>query len=406
MKRIAILAAALFGAALFFGCSNSSDTPIIPSSGSSGPSVTIVGPNEMAADSVTTEHAVKQIRLFACATGWADDAQVKYEWRFINNGQESEENEHLDHGTNTDQNFAFNSKSGDTSVTDSTPQTVTVQVLVYKYDADSSKLEQNKKAGVKATYTVTIKASQPELKFLRWAPASDFQTPVAGLPQVFKKADSIKPGDSVPVADAIPSPVFNGYCLNPNSNSVNYNFTISDGDVANFIAPGKTDATHAKGLGNTDAKCVNKTDKTSVTVTVSGTLVLSDTVKQDFSKSVAYKVEKGKKVKLNLVYTPASGTMTEPKYGDAAVDTTIGTGSDKGVVLTDLYAGVEYTTKAITCKIDDAAKKAGDLSATKGGTILDSSEGGYSVTDGVFKLTVPYATTDAEKTFFVNWTNQ
>ena len=96
--------------------------------------------------------------------------------------------------------------------------------------------------------------------------------------------------------------------------------------------------TDANGIGARSALIVNKTDKESVTLTVAGEYKLSNDIKPAFTRTVTYKVAKGKKITVRLLkgQSQPSGVMYNGQLVSAGY-----------IELTDVYAGVDYTTKEI-----------------------------------------------------------
>ena len=262
-------------------------------------------------------------------------------------------------------------RSGDTSV-DSADQTFKVKVLVQSATNASKKAE--------AEYTVTIlkkttdEAGRVPLKFIEWKPDFSYvvDNNVDTSARTYKpktgETAAIKPGEFAEFAR--PTPIINGYSANSGSDEhrKGWIYTTSDITVAaidDFAGDIKSEATwtDANGIGAA-ALIVNKTEKESVTLTVAGVYKLSDTVKPDFKRTVTRKVAKGKKITVKLLkgQSQPSGVM----YNGQAVLAGY-------IELTDVYAGVDYTTKEILDNTDTKYVS---------GIASDSEVSNVTVTDG------------------------
>lgn len=340
MKISKLLTALAVAAAVagFASCSNSSDTPVVTPV-VLGPSVKITGENVIAANATTLANEPKAATLYAFPSNFGSDT-IKFTWSIV---------EGSDHATVPADVYAdhvqVTAKNGDATV-DSANQTFKVKVLVQSVTTASKKAE--------ATYTVTIlKTATAEegrvpLKFIEWKPDSSYvvDNNVGTSDRTYKpntpaESAAKKPGE---FADfVLPTPIFNGYSANSGSDEhrKGWIYTTSYPTVAaidDFAGDIKSDATwtDANGIGARAALIVNKTDKESVTLTVAGYYKLSDNVKPYFTKAVTYKVAKGKKITVKLL----KGTANTLYYKDSDVTST-------GIVLDDVYAGVDYVTEAI-----------------------------------------------------------
>ena len=347
MKISKLLTALAVAAAVagFASCSNSSDTPVVPPA-VLGPSVKITGSNVIAAEATTVATEPKAATLYAFPSNFGSDT-IKFTWSVI------EGKEHVeDLPPNLYENsLTVGAKAGDTSV-DSANQTFKVKVVVQSATTASKKAE--------ATYTVTIlkKATAEEgrvpLKFIEWKPDFSYvvDNNVDTSARTYKLATgetaAIKPGSFAEFAR--PTPIFNGYSANSGSDEhrKGWTYTTSDITVAaidDFAGDIKSDATwtDANGIGARSALIVNKTDKESVTLTVAGEYKLSNDIKPAFTRTVTYKVAKGKKITVKLLkgQTQPSGVMYNGQLVSAGY-----------IELTDVYAGVDYTTKEILDNTD------------------------------------------------------
>lgn len=353
MKISKLLTALAVAAAVagFASCSNSSDTPVVPVTPaapatpatpegpavSEGPSVRITGSNVIAASATTVAFEPTRTTLYAFPSNFDSDT-IKFTWSVV------EGKEHVENPTNVyDRRLDVYAKDGDTSV-DSADQTFKVKVVVQSATNASKKAE--------ATYTVTIlkKATAEEgkvpLKFIEWMPDFSYEpdNDVATSDRTYKPATgetaAIKPGNETYFVT--PTPIYNGYSANKGSDAYRkgWIFTTSDTTVAAIVdsdGAKKSEATYTDANG-TGAKTliVNKTEKESVTLTVTGEYKLSDDVKPAFTKTVTRKVAKGKKITVKLL----KGTATALRYKGSDVTST-------GIVLDDVYAGVDYVTDVI-----------------------------------------------------------
>lgn len=371
MKISKLLTALAVAAAVagFASCSNSSDTPFIPITPavSEGPSVRITGANVIAT-SATTVVAYEPTRtiLYAFPSNFGSDT-IKFTWSVV------EGIEHVEiSGTSYAESLNVYAKDGDTSV-ESANQTFKVKVLVQSTTNASKKAE--------AEYTVTIlkkatdEAGRVPLKFIEWMPDFSYvpDNDVYTSERTYKPVTPVEPAAINPGDNAFfafPIPIYNGYSANSGSNAYRkgWIYTTSDITVAAIVdstVATKSEATYTDAAG-TGAKAliVNKTEKESVTLTVAGEYKLSDDVKPAFTKTVTRKVSKGKKITVKLLkgQSQPSGVM----YNGQAV-------SAGYIELTDVYAGVDYTTKEIL-----------DNTNTKyvSGIASDSEVSNVTVTDG------------------------
>lgn len=359
------VAAAVAG---FASCSNSSDTPVVPPVVSEGPSVRITGANVIAAYATTVDNEPKVTELYAFPSNFGSDT-IKFTWSVV---------EGIEHLAPLPANVYAESleveaRSGDTSV-DSANQTFKVKVVVQSTTNASKKAE--------AEYTVTIlkKTTAEEgrvpLKFIEWKPDFSYvvDNDVTTSARTYKPATgetaAINPGDTAYFVT--PTAIYNGYSANRGSGIIAFRkgwiFTTSDTTVAAILdsdGAKKSEATYtdANGTG-ARALIVNKTEKESVTLTVAGEYKLSDTIKPAFTKTVTYKVAKGKKITVKLLkgQTQPSGVM----YNGQAVLAGY-------IELTDVYAGVDYTTKEILDNTDTKYVS---------GITSDSEVSNVTVTDG------------------------
>ena len=410
MKKMNFLKALAAAAALCaaVGCSNTSETPVVPAPSSSAPSAAIYGQTKIAGGDVGTANAQKAATLMACPAGFGDD-KITFNWSFVDPSKDGAHAEFT--GSTTGYEVVVTAKSGDTSVKPDAPQKVNVKVEVAKNGDATKKAE--------ATFTVTVFATAPALEFIRWKPDPEYTVDEGA---VYKKIEAAakKPGEEMDFSAAIPTPIYNGYSANLASNEINaygqneFEFTISDGSVANFTAAGKTDATHAKGISNIAAKCVNTTEKTAVIIRASGTMKLSDKVTPQFNKSTSCKVEKGKKTSFKIFYKNAESDATTDWEYDAkaygAQGCLIkdgGASVGKYLLMENVYAGVAYTTKAIKCKVSGAANLAQGLGSAVGGTgaIANTTVTAPGAPDGTLTITVDYdnAVSGETKECFVKW---
>lgn len=344
MKISKLLTAFAVAAAVagFASCSNSSDTPVVPVTPATpavpeGPSVRITGSNVIAAYATSLLHESTRTNLYAFPSNFGSDT-IKFTWSVV------EGSEHVENPTNVyDRRLEVSAKDGDTSV-ESADQTFKVKVVVQSVTNASKKAE--------AEYTVTIfkkttdEAGRVPLKFIEWMPDFSYvpDNDVATSDRTYKPATSVEtainPGDNAYFVT--PTPIYNGYSANRSSEAYRkgWIFTTSDITVAAIVDSAgatKSEATYTDAAG-TGAKTliVNKTEKESVTLTVAGNYNLSDTVKPAFTKTVTRKVAKGKKITVKLL----KGTANTLYYKDSDVTST-------GIVLDDVYAGVDYVTEAI-----------------------------------------------------------
>ena len=361
MKISKLLTALAVAAAVagFASCSNSSDTPAVPITPvnpvdpadpadpeeTEGPSVKITGVNVIAAAATSLLHESTMTDLYAFPSNFGSDT-IKFTWSVV------EGIEHVENPTNVyAESLRVYSKDGDTSV-DSADQTFKVKVLVQSVTDASKKAE--------AEYTVTIlkkatdEAGRVPLKFIEWMPDFSYvpDNDVDTSDRTYKPATpvvpaAIKPGNNAYFA--LPTtPIYNGYSANRSSGAYRkgWIFTTSDITVAAIVdsdGATKSEATYTDANG-TGAKAliVNKTEKESVDLTVAGEYKLSDTVKPTFTKTVTRKVAKGKKITVKLL----KGAATTLNYKGSYVTST-------GIVLDDVYAGVDYVTEAIEGGYED-----------------------------------------------------
>ena len=368
MKISKLLTALAVAAAVagFASCSNSSDTPVVPPA-VLGPSVKITGSNVIAAEATTVANEPKAATLYAFPSNFGSDT-IKFTWSVV------EGSEHVENPTKVyDERLRVYSKDGDTSV-DSTDQTFKVKVVVQSATTASKKAD--------AEYTVTIlkKTDADEgkvpLKFIEWKPDfsyvvdNDVTTDARSYKPATGETAAINPGNIAYFVT--PTAIYNGYSANRGSGSVAFRkgwiFTTSDITVAAIVDSNgakKSEATYTDANG-TGAKAliVNKTEKESVTLTVAGEYKLSDTVKPAFTRTVTRKVAKGKKITVKLLkgQSQPSGVM----YNGQAVLAGY-------IELTDVYAGVDYTTKEILDNTDTKVVS---------GITSDSEVSNVTVTDG------------------------
>ncbi len=340
MKISKLLTALAVAAAVsgFASCSNSSDTPAVPNTpAASEPSVRITGANVIATPATSLVGESTRTNLYAFPSNFGSDT-IKFTWSVV------EGKEHVEDLSNVYANrLEVYAKDGDTSV-ESANQTFKVKVVVQSVTNASKKAE--------AEYTVTIfkkttdEAGRVPLKFIEWMPDFSYvpDNDVATSDRTYKPATgdhaAIKPGDNA--VFALPTPIYNGYSAN--RGSVEYRkgwiYTTSDITVAAIVdstGATKSKATYTDAAGTVvGALIVNKTEKESVTLTVAGEYKLSDTVKPAFAKTVTRKVAKGKKISVKL---NANGADPFTYKGEDNKDT--------GILLDDVYAGVDYVTDVI-----------------------------------------------------------
>lgn len=346
MKISKILTALAVAAAVagFASCSNSSDTPAVPNTPTvpntpavSEPSVKITGSNVIAASATSLVGEPTRTNLYAFPSNFGSDT-IKFTWSVV------EGKEHVENPTNVyAESLEVYAKDGDTSV-DSVDQTFKVKVVVQSATNASKKAE--------AEYTVTIlkkttdEAGRVPLMFIEWMPDFPYviDNGATTSDRSYKPATgdhaAIKPGDNA--VFALPTPIYNGYSAN--RGSVEYRkgwiYTTSDITVAAIVdstGATKSKATYTDAAGTVvGALIVNKTEKESVTLTVAGEYKLSDTVKPAFAKTVTRKVAKGKKISVKL---NANGADPFTYKGEDNKDT--------GILLDDVYAGVDYVTDVI-----------------------------------------------------------
>ena len=343
------VAAAVAG---FASCSNSSDTPAVPNTPatpatpatpegpavSEGPSVRITGSNVIAANATSVAYEPTRTILYAFPSNFGSDT-IKFTWSVVE-GKEHVENLPANVYANLLEVYA---KDGDTSV-ESVDQTFKVKVVVQSATNASKKAE--------AEYTVTIlkkttdEAGRVPLKFIEWMPDFPYviDNGATTSDRSYKPATgdhaAIKPGDNA--VFALPTPIYNGYSAN--RGSVEYRkgwiYTTSDITVAAIVdstGATKSEATYTDAAGTVvGALIVNKTEKESVTLTVAGEYKLSDSIKPAFTKTVTRKVAKGKKISVKL---NANGADPFTYKGEDNKDT--------GILLDDVYAGVDYVTDVI-----------------------------------------------------------
>ena len=356
MKISKLLTALAVAAAVagFASCSNSSDTPFIPPVVSEGPSVRITGSNVIAAYATTSTYVSEPTRttLYAFPSNFGTDT-IKFTWSIV---------EGSDHATVPADVYAdhvrVTAKDGDATV-DSANQTFKVKVLVQSATTESKKAE--------AEYTVTIlkKATAAEgkvpLTFIEWMPDFPYviDNDVATSDRTYKpktgETAAINPGDNA--FFAWPDPIHNGYSANLADSHLyrkGWVYTTSDTTVAAIVdseGAKKSEATYTDANGDgARALIVNKTEKESVTLTVAGNYNLSDTVKPAFTKTVTRKVAKGKKISVKL---NANGADPFTYKGSDVAST--------GILLDDVYAGVDYVTDVITGTLGSDEKKATGL---------------------------------------------
>lgn len=346
MKISKILTALAVAAAVagFASCSNSSDTPAVPNTPTvpntpavSEPSVKITGSNVIAASATSLLNESTRTILYAFPSNFGSDT-IKFTWSVV------EGKEHVENPTNVyAESLEVYAKDGDTSV-DSVDQTFKVKVVVQSATNASKKAE--------AEYTVTIlkkttdEAGRVPLKFIEWMPDFPYviDNGATTSDRSYKPATgdhaAIKPGDNA--VFALPTPIYNGYSAN--RGSVEYRkgwiYTTSDITVAAIVdstGATKSKATYTDAAGTVvGALIVNKTEKESVTLTVAGEYKLSDSIKPAFAKTVTRKVAKGKKISVKL---NANGADPFTYKGEDNKDT--------GILLDDVYAGVDYVTDVI-----------------------------------------------------------
>lgn len=351
MKISKLLTALAVAAAVagFASCSNSSDTPVVPVTPATpatpegpavpeGPSVKITGSNVIAAAATSLVGEPTRTNLYAFPSNFGTDT-IKFTWSVV------EGIEHVENPTNVyDRRLEVYSKDGDTSV-ESADQTFKVKVVVQSATNASKKAE--------AEYTVTIlkkttdEAGRVPLKFIEWMPDFSYEpdNDVATSERTYKPATgetaAVNPGNEAYFVT--PTPIYNGYSANQSSGAFRkgWIFTTSDTTVAAILDSAgakKSEATYTDANG-TGAKAliVNKTEKESVDLTVAGEYKLSDDVKPAFTKKVTRKVAKGRKITVKLL----KGTANTLYYKGSDVTST-------GIVLDDVYAGVDYVTEDIT----------------------------------------------------------
>lgn len=345
------VAAAVAG---FASCSNSSDTPAVPNTPatpatpegpavSEGPSVRITGSNVIATPATSLGFEPTRTILYAFPSNFGSDT-IKFTWSIV------EGKEHVeDLSSNVyEESLTVYAKDVDTSV-DSADQTFKVKVVVQSVTTASKKAE--------AEYTVTIlkkttdEAGRVPLKFIEWMPDFSYvpDNDVATSDRTYKPSTgetaAINPGDNAYFV--VPTPIYNGYSANRSSEAYRkgWIFTTSDTTVAAIVDSAgatKSEATYTDANG-TGAKTliVNKTEKESVDLTVEGEYKLSDDVKPAFTKKVTRKVAKGKKITVTL---KANGATALTYKGSDVTST--------GIVLDDVYAGVDYVTEGIKGDIE------------------------------------------------------
>lgn len=396
------VAAAVAG---FASCSNSSDTPAVPNTPatpatpegpavSEGPSVRITGSNVIATPATSLGFEPTRTILYAFPSNFGSDT-IKFTWSIV------EGKEHVeDLSSNVyEESLTVYAKDVDTSV-DSADQTFKVKVLVQSATNASKKAE--------AEYTVTIlkkttdEAGRVPLKFIEWKPDFSYvpDNDVATSDRTYKPATSVEtavnPGNNAYFV--IPTPIYNGYSANKGSDAFRkgWIFTTSDITVAAIVDSAgatKSEATYTDANG-TGAKAliVNKTEKESVTLTVAGNYNLSDDVKPAFTKKVTRKVAKGKKITVKLL----KGAATYLRYNGDEVTST-------GIVLNDVYAGVDYVTGDIEGTYFDSNGNEVPDGPAKG--LINNTAGALATTATAYygKVTfrVKYDATDTE--FDVKW---
>ena len=302
-----------------------------------------------------------------------------------------------------EESLTVNAKDGDTSV-ESANQTFKVKVLVQSATNASKKAE--------AEYTVTIlkkttdEAGRVPLKFIEWMPDFSYvvDNNVATSERTYKPATPVEPAAINPGNDAyfaLPTtPIYNGYSANRSSGAYRkgWIFTTSDITVAAIVdnnGATKSEATYTDANG-TGAKAliVNKTEKESVTLTVAGEYKLSDTVKPDFTRTVTRKVAKGKKITVKLMPNGA----TALKYKGSDVTST-------GIVLDDVYAGVDYVTDVIK---GDIVFEGTPMSGLPAKGLINNAAGALATTAtgyyGKVTFRVKYDAADNSE-FDVKWQN-
>lgn len=392
------VAAAVAG---FASCSNSSDTPVVPVTPatpatpegpavSEGPSVKITGANVIAAYATSLANEPKSANLFAFPSNFGTD-KIKFTWSVV------EGNEHVgDLPSNVyEERLSVQAKDGDTSV-DSADQTFKVKVVVQSATNASKKAE--------AEYTVTIlkkatdEAGRVPLKFIEWMPDFSYEPDnnVYTSERTYKPATgetaAVNPGNNAYFD--LPTPIYNGYSANRSSEAYRkgWIFTTSDTTVAAIVdnnGATKSEATYTDANG-TGAKAliVNKTEKESVDLTVAGNYNLSDDVKPTFTKKVTRKVAKGKKITVKLL----QGTATYLRYNGDDVTST-------GIVLNDVYAGVDYVT-------GDIEGTNGDVPDVPAKGLINNAAGALATTatasDGKVTFRVKYDAADYQE-FDVKW---
>lgn len=370
MKISKLLTALAVAAAVagFASCSNSSDTPVVPPV-VSGPSVKITGSNVIAAYATSLANEPTRTNLYAFPSNFGSDT-IKFTWSVV---------EGIEHvaplpANVYDRRLDVEAKSGDTSV-DSANQTFKVKVVVQSTTNASKKAE--------AEYTVTIlkkttdEAERVPLKFIEWMPDFPYvyDNYATTSDCTFKPATgdhaAIKPGLTASFNE--PTPIYNGYSAyyKGAERKKGWIYTTSDKTVAGILADpahatvpeSEATWTDANGIGAA-ALIVNKTEKESVTLTVAGVYKLSDTVKPAFTRTVTHKVAKGKKITVKLLYgqTAPSGVRYDGQAPSAGY-----------IELTDVYAGVDYTTKEISDNTDTKVVS---------GIASDSEVSNVTVTDG------------------------
>ncbi|MBR3544039.1 MAG: hypothetical protein IKN82_10150 [Treponema sp.] len=396
MKISKILTALAVAAAVsgFASCSNSSDTPVVPPA-VLGPSVKITGSNVIAAAATSLLNESTRTILYAFPSNFGSDT-IKFTWSVV------EGKEHVENPTNVyAESLEVYAKDGDTSV-ESADQTFKVKVLVQSATNASKKAE--------AEYTVTIlkkttdEAGRVPLKFIEWKPDFSYvpDNDVATSDRTYKPATgetaAVNPGNNAYFVT--PTPIYNGYSANQSSGAFRkgWIFTTSDTTVAAIVDSAgatKSEATYTDANG-TGAKAliVNKTEKESVDLTVAGEYKLSDDVKPTFTKKVTRKVAKGRKITVKLL----KGIATTLNYKGSYVTST-------GIVLDDVYAGVDYVTEAIEGGYEDGGIYQPDAPA-KG--LINNAAGALATTATAYygKVTfrVKYDAADNSE-FDVKWTN-
>ena len=360
MKISKILTALAVAAAVagFASCSNSSDTPAVPNTPATPatpegpavleePSVKITGSNVIAAAATSLLHERTSTNLYAFPSNFGSDT-IKFTWSVV------EGSEHVENPTKVyDERLRVYSKDGDTSV-DSADQTFKVKVLVQSTTNASKKAE--------AEYTVTIlkKATAAEgkvpLKFIEWMPEfpyvyDNYATTSDCTFKPKTPSEAITPGSTASFNE--PTPIYNGYsAYKEDSGSFEWRkgwtYTTSDKTVAGILA----EPAHATA------------PESEATWTDANGIKLSDDVKPAFTRTVTRKVAKGKKITVKLLkgQSQPSGVM----YNGQAVLAGY-------IELTDVYAGVDYTTKEILDNTDTKVVS---------GITSDSEVSNVTVTDG------------------------